>query len=117
MKQLKESIEALRLKREELKNELYLLQNDPEDIDDTLPDAPIVPVNLPSRDAFKAAGVLIADLTLRKKTFFPSLQNITTKMRGASLVFVPFSEDNNELVQPDMNFGLFKNALKFGQNI
>ncbi len=45
------------------------------------------------------------------------MENITTEIREALLVLVPFTEKNHELVQLDMNFGVFKNAIKLGQNI
>lgn len=89
----------------------------PEGTDDVLPHASVAPVNLPLQDAFESAKTLIADLTLRKKTFLPAMENITTEIREALLVLVPFTEKNHELVQLDMNFGVFKNAIKLGQNI
>ncbi len=89
----------------------------PEGIDDKLPHGTVIPVNLALQDAFDSARTLIADLTLRKKVFFPTLENITTGIRDALLVLVPFTENNHELIQPDMNVSLFKNALKLGQNI
>lgn len=89
----------------------------PEGTDELFPDAPVVPVNLPLQDAFDTAKTLIADLTLRKKTFLPTMENISIGIREALLVLVPFTESNQELIQSDMNFSLFKNALRLGQNI
>ncbi|MBP1749432.1 MAG: hypothetical protein H6Q52_1971 [Deltaproteobacteria bacterium] len=89
----------------------------PEGMDDLLPRTSVIPVNLPLHDAFESARTLIADLTLRKKIFFPTLGSITTSIREALLVLIPFTENNHELIQPDMNFSLFKNAIKIGQNI
>lgn len=89
----------------------------PEGTDDVFPDAAVIPVNLPLQDAFDTAKTLIADLTLRKKTFFPAIENVTIGIREALLVLVPFIENNQELIQPDLNFSIFKNAIKLGQNI
>ena len=89
----------------------------PEEMDDVLPHASVVPVNMPLDDAFDSAKTIIADLTLRKKTFFPTLQDITIEIRESFLVLVPFTDSNNELIQPDMNFSLFKNSIRLGQNI
>ena len=78
---------------------------------------PIIPVNLPLEDAFGSTKTVISDLTMRKKTFLPTLPDITIGIKEASLVLVPFIENNQELIQPDTNFSLFKNAIKLGQNI
>ena len=82
-----------------------------------MPPATVAPVNLPLKDACEGVKTLMSDLTLRKKIFFPTLPNITAGIRDASLVLVPFAENNQELVQPDINFSLFKNTLRLGQGI
>lgn len=89
----------------------------PEGTDSITLDAPIVPVNLPLRDAFDGSRTLIADLTLRKKIILPTLNDLTAEIREALLVLIPFKENHQELVQSDMNFSLFKNSLKLGQKI
>ncbi len=89
----------------------------PGDTDEVFPQAPVAPVNLPLKDAFDCVKILLADLTMRKKIFFPTLENITAAIREASLILVPFTENNQELIQPDINFSLFKNSIRLGQNI
>ena len=89
----------------------------PEGAGPALPPVAIIPVNLPLDDAFSATKTVISDLTMRKKTFLPTLPDITIAVREASLVLLPFIENNQELVQPDINFSLFKNTLKVGGNI
>jgi ribosomal protein S27AE len=85
---------------------------DPEGSDPALPHTDIQPVNVPLEDAFTMAKTLIADLTLRKKTFIPTLSDVSISIRQASLVLLPFTDKNQELIEPDMNLSLFKNAIK-----
>lgn len=100
-----------------LKIARQLTVNSPEETDTVMPLATVAPVNLPLKDACEGVKTLMSDLTLRKKIFFPTLPNITARIRDASLVLVPFAENNQELVQLDMNFSLFKNTLRLGQGI
>jgi hypothetical protein len=89
----------------------------PEGTDNVLPHTEILPVNLPLEDAFGSTKTVISDLTMRKKIFLPTLPDITIAIKEASLVLVPFIENNQELIQPDTNFSLFKNAIKLAQNL
>ncbi|MEN6615629.1 MAG: hypothetical protein ABFD12_03665 [Syntrophorhabdus sp.] len=82
-----------------------------------LPHDRILPVNLPLSDAIDSAKVVIANLAFKKKEIFPRLPEIEFHDEDTLLVLIPFTENAQEYIQPDINYAIMKNALMWGKNI
>jgi ribosomal protein L37AE/L43A len=99
-----------------LSKQITLLQPDRE-IDDTLPGSQVYPVNLSKQEAIESVKITLANMSARKKTLFPRLNDISAGCVESLLVYYPFTETNTELIQEELRLGIQKNALKLGQNI
>ncbi|MBI4774061.1 MAG: hypothetical protein HY788_07765 [Deltaproteobacteria bacterium] len=82
-----------------------------------LPDAPMVPATLPLKEAGDVRKIVLADLTVAKKSIFPLLPEIHTRLQRAALVFVPFEPRGNELYQAESLVSLSRSAIRIGRNI
>lgn len=99
-----------------LSRQITLLQPNRE-IGDNLPGARIYPVNLSRQEAIESVKTTLANISARKKILFPQLNNISAECVESLLVYYPFTETNNELIQEELRLGIQKNALKLGQTI
>ncbi|OPY76156.1 MAG: hypothetical protein A4E64_01636 [Syntrophorhabdus sp. PtaU1.Bin058] len=99
-----------------LSKQLTLLQPDRE-IDDTLPGSPVYPVNLSKQEAIESTKITLANMSARKKTLFPRLNDISIGCVESLLVYYPFIETKTEYIQEEFRLGIQKNALKLGQTI
>jgi uncharacterized protein YbaR (Trm112 family) len=79
--------------------------------------APLFPVTLPASEAIQGLRALVASIAVPRKFFFPRLPEITFSLEDHELVFIPFAERGEELIQPEMGTCIQKNALKWGRLI
>ncbi|MFZ2445648.1 MAG: hypothetical protein WAW37_04775 [Syntrophobacteraceae bacterium] len=95
---------------------LTILQKDA----DTGPEpsrSPLFPVTLPIGEALESIRILIASLAVPKRLIFPRIHEIDLSHEGHTLVYLPFVERGEELIQPQIRMSIQKNALKWGRLI
>jgi hypothetical protein len=83
--------------------------------DEEIPKNGLYPVTLPRTEAAQALKVILASSTLTKKNVFPYLPEITFKIKGSTLVYLPFRDTGNEMVQEHMQISINKKTLEFGR--
>jgi ribosomal protein L37AE/L43A len=75
------------------------------------------PVNVTLSEAIESLKVVFIDIARNKKDLIPRLEKITITPVESLLVFHPFIDSNYELIEPEIKYGLMKNALKWGKNL
>lgn len=79
------------------------------------PKASYFPATLPFQEGFQSLPMLIFQLSRKKAGFEKVLAGARFKPEDVKLLFVPFARRGFDLVQPDLNIGLHKNALTVGR--
>jgi DNA-directed RNA polymerase subunit RPC12/RpoP len=74
----------------------------------------VAPVTLPAREAFQSIPVFFAEMAPARKKILPIIRTLQLSLRKSNLVFVPFADRGAELVQPQCNMAINKNALRAG---
>ncbi len=77
----------------------------------------IYPANIPLTEALDSLKGVITDIAVRKQDILPRLEEMTITLTEGLLVFIPFFDENYELVEPEMRCGIMKNALRWGKNL
>ncbi len=95
---------------------LTVLQREPEAGSEP-PKSPLFPATLPVSEAIQSLKVLVASLAVPRKSVFPRLPEIEFSLEDRTLVFFPFAQRGEELIQPEMGTCIQKNALKWGRLI
>jgi len=74
------------------------------------------PVILPPTEALEAIKLVMADIAVPKRYFFPRLKEIEPKVTQIILLFLPFVKKGIELIlaNKDINLAIPVNALKWG---
>ena len=75
------------------------------------------PVTLPHTEAVQAMKTILAASTLHKKDVLPLLPRVNFKILDSTLVFLPFTDNGNELFQEEMRASINKNTLEFGRKL
>jgi DNA-directed RNA polymerase subunit RPC12/RpoP len=74
-------------------------------------------VTLPLNEALETVKFTLANIAVDKKGIYPKLGDIDIKLKEYSLIYIPFVAKGSELIQPEMQFSIHKNALKTGRNL
>lgn len=82
---------------------------------DKLPEVDVYPADLPLQEGLEAVPPVLLDLCKRKKELMDLLVKEKIKLEKYSLVYLSFKEAGLEYVQPEFQFSLPKNSLKFGR--
>jgi ribosomal protein S27AE len=77
----------------------------------------IYPASIPLAEAYDSLKGVITDIAVRKQDILPRLEKMTITITESLLVFIPFFDENYELVEPEIRCGLMKNALRWGKNL
>jgi hypothetical protein len=77
----------------------------------------LYPVTLPVSEAAESLKIILAHIAVPKKKYFPRLAEITIRLKGYRLVYLPFRERGNEFIHAQMNLSINKNTLMFGRNL
>ncbi|HCU68240.1 MAG TPA: hypothetical protein DGF30_03245 [Desulfomicrobium sp.] len=93
-----------------LSAQVSLYQPDAPELE-TLPKTPLHPVTLPQKEAFQAVPVVLGRLAPARKNLFPRIQGGSLQPLEASIEYLPFVDAGHELIQPEMNMAIQKNAL------
>jgi len=88
-----------------------------EDFTDNVPKSRFHPVTLPAPEGFQSAPFLLGATGYARRKLLPKVRESEFHLRSQDLVFVPFVLKGAEYVQPELEFGVHTNALKWGRNI
>jgi hypothetical protein len=75
------------------------------------------PITLPLTEAIESLKVNLAGILKPKTRLADILQGIDIAARSFELVYVPFIEKHQELIQPDLQFAVNKNTLALSDNL
>ena len=85
--------------------------------EEKIPGKDSYPVTLPLSEAVQALKVILAGSTLYKKNIYPLLPEIRFKVVDSLLVYLPFVQKGQELVQEQMQISINRNTLEFGRKL
>lgn len=83
--------------------------------EDKIPENNFHPVTLSRSEAAQALKLTLAGSTLNKKSVFPHLPQIKFHIKNSTLVFLPFRDTGNEMIQQDLGISININTLAFGR--
>jgi hypothetical protein len=75
------------------------------------------PVNLPASEAVQTIAITLAALLKPRKEMIDILTKIEVAPQNVSLVFMPFTSSLHDIILPDLNIGINKNALALSSNL
>lgn len=78
-------------------------------------DAPGFPVTLPPGEARQAAALVLAAAAASPRQVIPLLPRARLQLHALTLVYLPFTEQGHDLVQPHTGVVLGRNHLRFGR--
>jgi hypothetical protein len=82
-----------------------------------IPKSPLYPVTLALGEAVESLKVLIAAIGVPKKTVFLHLPELNFSMKDSRLVYLPFTEHGEELIQDEIGMSVQMAALSWGKMI
>jgi ribosomal protein L37AE/L43A len=82
-----------------------------------LPKARIHPITLAIEDAVESLTMSMAGFMKPEEDMFPILKDITIKPKRYLLVYMPFVEQYQEYVQPELYLAINKNQLSLASNL
>jgi hypothetical protein len=77
----------------------------------------LYPVTLPVSEACQSLKVLLAASTASRKKIYPYLAGASAENISSSLVFLPFTDQKHDWVQPQTGTVIAKSVLKFGRSL
>ncbi|HUI91148.1 MAG TPA: hypothetical protein VLX68_02770 [Chitinivibrionales bacterium] len=78
-------------------------------------DSSFYPVTLPASEGFEAARIILGDMSPAKPKTLPVIKDLSLSLTASTLVYVPFVLKGPEYFQPNLNFVVMANALKWGR--
>lgn len=77
----------------------------------------LLPASLPCLEAIQALKIILANSTLTKNNVFPLLPQISFKVKGSSLVYLPFTNASQEIIQEHTGISINKKTLEYGRTL
>ena len=77
----------------------------------------LYPVTLPQAEAVQGMKLTLAGSTLNKKTILPLMPRIGFEIKKTTLVYLPFQETGQEMIQEHTKITINKNSLAFGRKL
>ncbi len=77
----------------------------------------LFPVTLPLKEAGEAIKSILVYSAVYKKKLAPSIKKINVKFIGNELIYLPFYQKGNDLVQTKSNIAISSNTLYLGRNL
>jgi ribosomal protein S27AE len=78
-------------------------------------DSAFYPVTLPASEGFEVARVVLGDISPARQKTLPVIKDLSLSLLSSALVYVPFTLKGQEYIQPELNFSVMANALKWGR--
>ncbi len=75
------------------------------------------PVTLPRSEAGQALKIILAVSTVNKKDIFPRLPRIDFVVKDTTLVFLPFTERGQDVIQEDTGVSVNRRSLEYGRKL
>jgi len=75
----------------------------------------IYPVTLPVVEAMEMIRIILANTSIDKIRILPRISDSKFKIKKYTLIYLPFKEYTNELVQEQIPVAINRNALRFGR--
>jgi hypothetical protein len=88
-----------------------------EEIERRLPQEALSPVTLPSSEAMESIKVTLAHMAVEKRFILSRLGEAVVRLLEHSLVYLPFTSDGIEFVQPQTRCCIQKSHLRFGRSL
>jgi hypothetical protein len=86
-------------------------------VEDQPASSPLSPVTLTISEALKGLKITIANLAAAKNKIWPLLNELSIQADLVQLVYLPFREQGEELIETRLGLSIMKNALKYGINL
>lgn len=77
----------------------------------------LFPVTLPLKEAGEAIKSILVYSAVYKKKIAPNIKNVTIQFNGNELIYLPFYQKGNDLVQTRCNIAIPGNTLSLGRNL
>lgn len=82
-----------------------------------LPRKGLFPVTFPRGEALEALVLVLAASSLHRKGVFPLLREVRFEPKEWRLLYLPFVERGQEVVQETLSLAVNRNALRFGRSL
>jgi len=79
----------------------------------SMPEVPIYPVNLPISEALKCPKTVIANFIAFKDIHFPKLEQIEITRERSALVYLPFQAYGSEFINPELKVRVTSQTLEY----
>jgi hypothetical protein len=85
------------------------------DMTDDVPSSHLYPVTLPLSEACQGLKLIFADSIMNRKTLFPLLPQVSFTAGKSILVYLPFADTGQEIIQEHKLVSIHKKTLEFGR--
>lgn len=84
---------------------------------ETFAEKEMFPVTLPETEAIQALKVILASTAVNRKNIFPVLHRINFVIKGLTLVYIPFLQGQNEMINEDTGMAINRPSLEYGRTM
>jgi hypothetical protein len=88
-----------------------------EPVEEHLPDSSLYPVTIPSAEASECIRIILAAGAYLDRRVTPDLNQVEVTIAESNLIYLPFTQTGNELVQSALRLSVHRNALQSGKNL
>ena len=100
-----------------LSSQMTIAQKDFKVVDEIPGDNNLYPVTLPHSEAVQSIKITLANSIMRKKKMFPLLPQVSFTIGESTLVYLPFNDAGQEIIQEHMRISIHKKTLEFGRSL
>lgn len=75
------------------------------------------PVTLPREEAVQALKVILASCAVNRKNIYPNLPGISFEIKETTLVYMPFVQGPNDMIQEETGIAINRPSLRFGRSM
>jgi hypothetical protein len=83
-------------------------------LEDSFPGNHLYPVTMPGKEASQSLKLILAVCALTKEALYPELPRMEITAHASTLVYLPFLERGQELVQPHLRMSIYRQTLAYG---
>ena len=96
---------------------MTIAQKDFKVVEEIPGDNNLYPVTLPHSEAVQSIKITLASSIMRKKKIFPLLPQVSFTIGESTLVYLPFNDVGQEIIQEHMRISIHKKTLEFGRRL
>lgn len=101
----------------QLARQFTIMQVNEFDEIDSISSEKIFPVTLPLSEAIQALKMILASSTITKKNVIPYLPQISFVIEGRTLVYLPFRQTRNDMINDELEISVNRQSLEFGRSL